>query len=128
MSIANLPKGGVNRGIIIPLFIPCPSQCVCQSSEPIVWYCLCGSAMYLSEYGDIFCQNHLKYCSGNFIKNKFFQCDKAKQSNTRYQFKSISQILLSLSQCLSVLEDTIDHQQQRFCQSFLENVCKRWHS
>lgn len=60
MSIYSVPKGGLNKGIIIPLKFKCPNDCVCGSIELRTWHHRkCGDPSFITEFGDIICRNHL---------------------------------------------------------------------
>ncbi|CAK66190.1 unnamed protein product (macronuclear) [Paramecium tetraurelia] len=131
MLVYSVPKGGLNKGVIIPLIFQCPQECVCKSSKPTqAWYHKkCGDPSFITENGDILCKNHLKDCSGYFIQDAFFQCNKARQSNTWYQHKSRSQLLMALSFALNAAEHNLDQNAlNQFTKNILDSVQKRFHN
>ncbi|CAD8203696.1 unnamed protein product [Paramecium pentaurelia] len=130
MNLDSLPKGGVNKGMVLPLIFQCPQDCICQSSLPKIWYHKkCGQPSFISEYGDIFCCNHLEDCSGYFIQNAYFQCRKAKKSNTWYQHNQFSKLLMALSQAISVAENTLEaNNVHHFTKNLLKSLHQRWHN
>ncbi|CAD8213395.1 unnamed protein product [Paramecium octaurelia] len=131
MSAKDLPKGGVNRGVVIPLIFSCPKQCDCQSSKLKRWYHKpCGQPAFISEYGDIFCKYHLTSCYGYFIKDAKFQCNVAKKNNSWYSYKSMPEILMALSFALKAVELNVQEgvNSQQFTINILDQLRKRWYS
>ncbi|CAD8204320.1 unnamed protein product [Paramecium pentaurelia] len=125
---SSVPKGGFNKGIILLLKCSCPSSCICNSNKERVWYHQCGEPLFLTEQGDILCKNHLKNCAGQFIKDAFFQCNKAKQSNTRYQHQQMSNFLMVLSKVISNAENNLDTFELDFTQNIVQSLQKRWYT
>ncbi|CAK66070.1 unnamed protein product (macronuclear) [Paramecium tetraurelia] len=125
------PKENLNKGIVIPLIFQCPKGCVCDSGSPRNWHHKqCGKPSFISEFGDIFCENHQKDCSGYFIKDASFQCGAAKKNNSWYQHKSMSQILMALSAALQAAEQKEQEgvNLEQFTQNIMESVRKRWNN
>lgn len=49
MSALSVPKGGLNKGIILPLTFSCPSDCVCKSDDLRNWHHQkCGNPSYIT--------------------------------------------------------------------------------
>ncbi|CAD8055019.1 unnamed protein product [Paramecium primaurelia] len=123
------PKGGVNKGQIIPLKCSCPPDCQCKSSEIRNWHHKpCSDQCFISQYGDIFCKNHLNDCDGYFIKDASFQCAAAKQANTWNQFRAASQFLMALAQGVQAAEISLDQGNAviTFIASLNTEVVRRW--
>ncbi|CAD8113539.1 unnamed protein product [Paramecium primaurelia] len=123
------PKGGVNRGQVIPLKCCCPPDCQCKSSDIRNWHHKeCSEQSFISQYGDIFCKNHLNKCGGYFIKDASFQCAAAKQANTWNQFRAASQFLMALAQGVQAAEISLDQGNAvvNFIASLNTEVVRRW--
>ncbi|CAD8081339.1 unnamed protein product [Paramecium sonneborni] len=125
MSVSSLPKRGINKLITIPLKMCCPSQCACKSNQIRTWYHIkCGAPRLLTEQGDVICN-----CQVEFIQDVIFQCDKAKQSNTWYQHKSMSTIFIAITQSLQAAELVLGNDDlQKFSQNLMTFIVKRWKS
>ncbi|CAD8101289.1 unnamed protein product [Paramecium primaurelia] len=130
MSVSSVPKGGLNQGVIVPLIFQCPGDCECKSSQPKTWYhAKCGDPSFITEFGDILCKNHLKECSGYFFQDAFFQCQMSNKSNTWYQYKSQTFLLLALSFVINAAEFILENNDlNNFINQILKQVHKRWHN
>ncbi|CAD8203654.1 unnamed protein product [Paramecium pentaurelia] len=128
----SVPKGGLNQQerIILPLKFICPSDCVCQSKVERIWHHKkCGNPSFITDYGDILCKNHLTDCPGYFIKDASFQCNKAAESNTWYQHKSMSQLFDALSKAIQVAEnDLSDDKVIQFSKNLINQLQTRWYT
>ncbi|CAD8068124.1 unnamed protein product [Paramecium primaurelia] len=103
------PKGGVNKGQIIPLKSSCPFDCQCKSEEIRNWHHKsCSELCFVSQYGDIFCQHHLKICDGYLIQDASFECSSAGKGNTWKQYRGNSQFFMALVLCIKAAEISLD--------------------
>ncbi|CAK89266.1 unnamed protein product (macronuclear) [Paramecium tetraurelia] len=128
MQVAQLPKGGVNKGQVIPLKCSCPPDCKCKSPELREWHHKpCSEMSYISQYGDIFCRHHLSKCDGYFIKDASFQCAAAQQANTWNQYRHAAQFLMAIAQGLQAAEFTLSANDQiHFAATLNTEVIRRW--
>ncbi|CAD8213427.1 unnamed protein product [Paramecium octaurelia] len=131
MSAKELPPGGCNKGVVIPLVFSCPQECICKSNVPKKWYHKqCGKPLFVSEYGYILCENHLKDCSAFFIKDAFFQCNEAKKNNSWYKYRNLSNMLMALSNIVQAaeLKEEEGLNIQSFTKNLLDELNKKWNS
>ncbi|CAD8193121.1 unnamed protein product [Paramecium octaurelia] len=126
--LASPPRGGVNKGQILPLKCSCPPDCQCKSVEKREWHHKpCSEQSYISQYGDIFCRHHLTKCKGYFIKDASFQCAAAQQANTWNQYRNASQFLMAIAQGLQAAEITLDaNDLVNFAACLNTEVIRRW--
>ncbi|CAD8125606.1 unnamed protein product [Paramecium sonneborni] len=109
----------------IRLEFKCPEQCNCEGKINRKWYHQsCGNALYMTSKGDIFCDT--KGCNTFFIKDAQFQCNKARQSQSWYKYKSMSQIFMALSCAIQESEQSLKQEDQiKFTKEILEEVNKQ---
>ncbi|CAD8102433.1 unnamed protein product [Paramecium sonneborni] len=125
VSWISVPQKPLKKGLMIPLKMTCPSNCVCSSKVFRIWYHMkCGSPQFLTQNGDVICN-----CTEEFIKDVPFQCEQAKKSQTFYKIKSISHFLMSLSQSFTAAENTLSYNDlQQFISNLQSNLKERWYS
>ncbi|CAD8120541.1 unnamed protein product [Paramecium sonneborni] len=106
------------------LIITCPPDCICGHLEMRRWHCNCGQSYYLDEDGNIIC---LKCQTKCFIKDFKFQCEKAKQKQVHFYFRSCSQVLMALASSIESSDlQFSENNHLRFASSINMNLIKRW--